>query len=453
MLPIYQESQSQSQSKSKSKSPEQSSFIDFRSSQIHSKILLNRMSATLEYDFNTLSSNSPAENNRNNVFVIPPPKDLGTDGCTSSTEIRPSTPTPNSRNTPMLTPDHTPDSERLLSPWNNHSLSSPSKPGTFPDTPILTRDRYDLNFTRTSSRLHLQNHNLNLESKDLRAHYQNLQFYRKWTSHLISHLPGITVTRNLHSVIRNDNPYDFPPRADYPNDLTILTRQKNHLQKNEFVTAKSELQALTMHLISLPFPQIRENEYNDTDTLLYRVQTAASYSPYDRTTGIRCSGWIDGLYTSGIANERERDGEAFQSHCHYTPDPSPYISVSTSVARLMRFIEYRVDKEAESRVFVISLNRLKKLGIKAQSTEEYLKRFVNSQVSYVTETHWLIEGWIPGQAIVSEMDCGDFFKIAEREGINRVAATRYPFKEELEPLKIGLEKWPKRYASREKRWE
>ncbi|KAM0162133.1 hypothetical protein ACHAQE_003861 [Botrytis cinerea] len=428
------------------------------------------MSATLESDSDTLPSNFTVEDNCNNVFPPSPPKDFGTGGCAPSTGIRPSTPTPSSKNNSMPTPVHTPDSERLLSPWDNVSSSSRSKRG------ILHRDRYDLNYTRTSARLH---YILNLESENLRVHYQNLQFYRKWTSHLISHLPGITVTINLestppenhittsppshtHSVIRNDDPYDFPPRADYLDEITILTRQKNLLQKNELVTAKSELHALTKHLISLPLPQIYQNKYNEADTLLYRVQTATSHSPYDRTTGIRCSGWVDSLYTSGVADKRERDGRAFQSHCNYTSNPSPYMSVSTSVARLMKFIEFRVDKEAESRVFVISLNRLKKLGIKAQSTEKYLKRFVNSlgvqkyekcrgrgdigenEVSFVTETHWLIEGWIPDQAIVSEMDCGDFWKIAEREGINRVAALKYLMDKEIEARKIDLEKWPKR---------
>ncbi|KAM0312543.1 hypothetical protein ACHAO8_006199 [Botrytis cinerea] len=427
------------------------------------------MSATLESNFDTPSSNFTAENDRNNVFPPSPPKDLGTDGCISSTEFRPSTPTPNSRNTPMLTPDHTPDSERLLSPWDNVSSSSPSKRG------ILHRDRYDLNYTRTSSRLH---YILNLESKNLRVHYQNLQFYRKWTSHLISHLPGITVTINLestppenhittsppshtHSVIRNDDPYNFPPRADYLNEITILTRQKNLLQKNELVTAKSELHALTKHLLSLPLPQTYQNKHNEADTLLYRVQTATSHSPYDRTTGIRCSGWVDSLYTSGVVDESQKNGRAFQSHCNAKTVPSPYISVQTSIARLMRFLDWQKDKEGKSRVFVISLNRLRQLGIKAQSTNLYFDE-INSlgehiykrkggnrdayeyAVSYVTDSHWLVEGWIPDQAIVSEMDCVEFLKTAKREGIDSAVATRQPFNEELEPMKISLEKWPKR---------
>ncbi|TGO24606.1 hypothetical protein BPAE_0099g00420 [Botrytis paeoniae] len=418
------------------------------------------------------------------------PKGLGTDGFGSSIGVQPSTLRFNPTNPSIFTPDHTPP--QSLPPLSSSPLHDPTtystNPGleyvlsslnnlSLPNTPILPRDRYDLNITRNP--FHSHNHNLNLESKYLRTYYQNLQFCRKWTSHLISQLTGIPMTRNLtstspenfitttspsrtESLIKSDDSQLFPPRADYPNELTILTRQKHLLREDDLTTAKSELEALTTHLLSRPVLYTPQSSIPKTDTLLYRVHTATSKSPYDRTAGIRCSGWIDSLYTSDTADLRQTDGRAFQSHCNRDEVPSPYISVSTSVARLMRLPECQEEKEAESRVFVISLNRLRQLGIKAQSTNLYFDKFVISSgrkisrknggknhqyedgVSYVTDTHWLVEEWIPDQAIVSEMDRGEFLKIAERGGINWEVAREYPFKTELEAQKIDLEKWPKR---------
>ncbi|KAF7917673.1 uncharacterized protein EAE98_010089 [Botrytis deweyae] len=366
-----------------------------------------------------------------------------------------------------------PGSEYVLTSFGNISISNNS---------ILTRDRYDLNITRNPFHPHSQK--LNLESEDLRTYYQTLQFYRKWTSHLISHLTGIPITRNLTSTspdnfitihspsrthsLKHDDPQLLPPRADHPNELTILTRQKNLIQENDLATSISQLEALIKHLLSLPLPHTPQNKNANTDTLLYRVHTATSQSTYSRSYGFRCSGWIDSLYTSGVTDERQADGRAFQSHCNRDKVPSPYISVSTSIARIMRLPECHKEKEAGSRVSVISLNRLRQLGIKAQSTSLYFDEFVYSSggkisrkngdkdhlyedgVSYVTDTHWLVEEWIPDQAIVSEMDCEEFFKIADRGGINREVARKYPFKTELEALTIDLEKWPERYPGGKK---
>ncbi|KAF7958026.1 hypothetical protein EAE96_003593 [Botrytis aclada] len=379
-------------------------------------------------------------------------------------------------------------SEKVHTSFDNLSLSDPfistpppitfpSKLDTCPSTPILPRDRYDLNSPRTPF-----HHELNLKSEDLRTNYQNLQFCRKWTSHLISHLTGIPLTHNLtstfsdsfitttspsrtHSLIEDNDLEPFPPRADYPNELTILTRRRNLLRENDLAIAKSMLEALTTHLLSLPLRPTLQNKNANTDTLLYRVHTPTSKSTYSRSYGFRCSGWTDSLYTSGVADERQRDGRAFQGHCNSKKVPSPYISVSTSVARIMRLRECKGENEAGSRVSVISLNRLTQLGIKAQSTDLYIQEFVNSSgnqiyikdwngdeenpdgVAYVTDTHWLVEEWIPDQAIVSEMDCEEFLKIAKREGINKVDARGWPFDTKLETLKVDLEKWPKRDGS------
>ncbi|KAF7954767.1 uncharacterized protein EAE97_000026 [Botrytis byssoidea] len=334
-------------------------------------------------------------------------------------------------------------------PRTSHiKIDSPKPAPSSPPTPITTTSSENLILTL--------NHDSNLKSEDLRPQYQTLQFYRKWTSHLISHLTGIPIIRTT------------PPlshRPDHPNEL-IPTHHLNQLPENELATAKSELEALVKHLLTLSLPCTPQIRNTSTDILLYRLHTATSKSTYSRSYGFRCSGWTDSLYASGVTSERQKNGQAFQAHCNATSNPSPYISVSTSIARLMKLPAWKKEEEADIRIFVISLNRLGQLGIKAQSTELYFNEFVNSPggkiskkngdknhlyvdgVSFVTDTHWVVEEWIPDQAIVSEMNCEEFFNIADREGISWEDARNYSlkaFKAELEPRKIDLEKWPKRY--------
>lgn len=260
------------------------------------------------------------------------------------------------------------------------------------------------------------------------------------------------------------------PEHTPPQSLRPLSSSSQHNATNYSTDPGLECVLSPLNKLSLSNTPILPRdgyEENNTDTLLYRLQTATSKSTYSRSYGFRCSGWIDSRYTSGVTSERQKNGRAFQAHCNDTHDPSPYISVSTSIARIMRLSGCQKEKQAGSRVFVISLNRLRQLGIKAQSTKDYLKNFVDSagekiywqswkdkkdkkdenRVSYVTDTHWLVEEWIPDQAIVSEMDCEEFLKIADREGISWADANdygNYRFKEKLEPRKIDLEKWPKR---------
>ncbi|KAF7907015.1 uncharacterized protein EAF01_004602 [Botrytis porri] len=349
---------------------------------------------------------------------------------------------------------HAPHTSHIKTTSPTLAPSNPPIPitTTSSDNSILTHNHYDLNSARAPpSPSHSHDFTLDLESEDPRTHYQTIQFHRKWTSHLISHLTGIPI-------IRATTPLSHRP--DHPNELKTLTHHLNRLPVNELTTAESELEALITHLLSRPVLYTPQSSLPKPDTLLYRVHAATSKSPFDRTTGIRCSGWIDSLYISDTADSRQADGRAFQSHCNRDKVPSPYISVSTSVARLMRLSDWPREEEAESRVFVISLNRLRRLGIKAQSTNLYFDEFLDSAgertyrpngwnnyengVSYVTDSHWLVEEWIPDQAIVSEMDCEEFLKIAERGGINWEIARKNPFNSELEPLKIDLEKWPKR---------
>ncbi|ESZ90429.1 hypothetical protein SBOR_9194 [Sclerotinia borealis F-4128] len=352
-----------------------------------------------------------------------------------------------------------PDSAIFSTPNSVPNVTPSSTPAAV-QSPLL-RDRYDLNYDRTTS----YPPHLNSLSEFIRTHYQTLEFYRKWTSHFISQLSGVPNLRNTMTIApaifngtttasttstTTSDPHFLPPRADHANEFEILICKKTLLKGWEIEVARAEMNALADVLLNRP---LRHPWSSEDDKLLYRVHTSESKSPYSTTMGIRCSDWRSSLIND-TPSERQRDGRAFQAHCNSTEDPSPYISVHTSVARLVKFLRSsHYDILPNSVVFVISLNRLKQLGIKATCTDEILDSFrpryrkngrkgFEDGVSYVTDSHWLVEQWVPHQAIVSKMECSVFLDIAESEGISsHVSAKNYKLDPNLEARKIELGKW------------
>ncbi|EDN94229.1 predicted protein [Sclerotinia sclerotiorum 1980 UF-70] len=205
------------------------------------------------------------------------------------------------------------------------------------------------------------------------------------------------------------------PRADYANEFAILTREEILLKKWEIDVAKAEMEALASVLLTRPLPPLSSVE---PDILLYRAHTSETKSPYFRGIGIRCSSWQDSLIIDQPSKE-QINGRAFQDHCNDAKKPSPYISVHTSVARLMKFIPLL--RSHQVTIFVISLNKLKQLGIKATCTDDIL-------------------------TIVSEMGMQRFLEIAKDGGIDSEVIKREKSLTDSPFLKIniGLEKWPVR---------
>ncbi|APA16002.1 hypothetical protein sscle_16g107720 [Sclerotinia sclerotiorum 1980 UF-70] len=350
-----------------------------------------------------------------------------------------------------------------LQPTNAVTTLTNFPPASTSPAFLPPNDRYNLNYTHDSTTLDY----LNILSKDIPAHYQTLKFYRKWTSHFISQLFGIPIIRNAMSTsapildtstitTSTINPtltsFTLLPRADYANEFAILTREEILLKKWEIDVAKAEMEALASVLLTRPLPPLSSVE---PDILLYRAHTSETKSPYFRGIGIRCSSWQDSLIIDQPSKE-QINGRAFQDHCNDAKKPSPYISVHTSVARLMKFIPLL--RSHQVTIFVISLNKLKQLGIKATCTDDILvsykgkyrkspriRRYEN-EVSFVTNSHWLIEGWIPDQTIVSEMGMQRFLEIAKDGGIDSEVIKREKSLTDSPFLKIniGLEKWPVR---------
>ncbi|KAF7864406.1 hypothetical protein EAF04_006540 [Stromatinia cepivora] len=137
--------------------------------------------------------------------------------------------------------------------------------------------------------------------------------------------------------------------------------------------------------------------------------------------------------------------------------------VHTSVARLIKLITscnwHQYPENEDCTIFIISLNKLKRLGIKATCTDailnSYNKEYIRNRpggrhpngISYVTNSHWLVEGWIPDQTIVSEMGVRRFLEIAKDGGIDsEVIEENEEWDKVLEKKKIGVEKWPVRWS-------
>ncbi|KAJ8068608.1 hypothetical protein OCU04_002315 [Sclerotinia nivalis] len=396
------------------------------------------------------------------------------DGSVSSNDFLPPTPEPTPKTTSTSTPNSTHSTPISPAPLLSSQIPTPTptSPASLPP-----RDRYDLYYTR-SVRPHRFRQLID-QSERIRTHYQTLEFYRKWTSHFISQLSGIPIIRNTTTspsifdtttttksiVDPTLTNIESPRRADYVNELAILIRRESLLKQWEIDAAKAEMEALASLLLTRP---LSSSSFPKPDILLYRVHTSVhplkSKSPYSRDMGIRCSGWQDSLIDDQ-PSEKQIYGRAFQAHCERTVEPSPYISVHTSIARLIRFITsfnlHHYPNDEDCTVFVISLNKLKQLGIKATCTDDILASFREkswtnwkglpfpSRIRYVTNSHWLVDGWIPDQTIVSEMAVRRFLEIAKDGGIDSEVIEGMGELDNHSPLvkkKIGLEKWPVRWV-------
>ncbi|PQE09958.1 hypothetical protein CJF31_00003888 [Rutstroemia sp. NJR-2017a BVV2] len=305
-------------------------------------------------------------------------------------------------------------------------------------------DRYDLRYDRSPSSS--SSSELDETSAEIRTHYQTLEFLRKCTTHLIGVLAGSKIPRN-------PDHRAFPRRSDRPNERDALLREKAKLNRWEIDVAEKEVCALMRVILqgrSLTAVQLPAQDF-----LLYRVHNAQTKCMHDPSTGIRCSAWADTLLLDEVDDPV---GTRFRNHMNFSSDPSPYISVHTSAARMVKLIlSYRSSftRDPLARVFVISYERLRRLGIEAWCSEDGIRRWGLRKsgggdrlgVSYVTKSHWLVKGWIPEAAVVGEMRVGEFLDTAARRGITRDRTMGAVWSEEVEAVDIPREMIPARRAA------
>ncbi|PQE29462.1 hypothetical protein CJF32_00003226 [Rutstroemia sp. NJR-2017a WRK4] len=281
-------------------------------------------------------------------------------------------------------------------------------------------DRYDLRYDRSPS-----SSELNSTSAEIRTHYQTLEFLRKCTTHLIGVLSGVKIPRN-------PDHRAFPRRNDRPNERDTLLREKAKLNRWEIDVAQREVWELMCVILRGPSPTV-VGGMPMPDFLLYRVHNAQTKCMYDPRTGIRCSAWADTLLLDEVDDPV---GTRFRNHMNFSPYPSPYISVHASAARMVKLIlSYgsSFTRDPLARV-------LRKLGIEAWCSEDGIRRWGlrkggggdGLRVSYVTKSHWLIEGWVPEGAVVGEMRVGEFLDTAEKCGITRDRTMGAVWSEEVE---------------------
>ncbi|KAG6355380.1 hypothetical protein INS49_003342 [Diaporthe citri] len=104
---------------------------------------------------------------------------------------------------------------------------------------------------------------------------------------------------------------------------------------------------------------------------------------------------------------------------------TPYISVTSSPLRALKLMQHEETSNVD--VFVIDANRLFATHIRFERTTVMAREYgiVYNRPSgydrshYITETHWLIEQWIPADCVVERMPFSQFQGLFLRKGILR----------------------------------
>lgn len=101
---------------------------------------------------------------------------------------------------------------------------------------------------------------------------------------------------------------------------------------------------------------------------------------------------------------------------------TPYISVTSSPLRALKLMHHGDTSNVD--VFVIDANRLFATHIRFERTTTMAREFgmIYSRQSgydrshYITETHWLVEHWIPADCVVNRMSFSQFQGLCRRKG-------------------------------------
>lgn len=151
--------------------------------------------------------------------------------------------------------------------------------------------------------------------------------------------------------------------------------------------------------------------------IFFRVFSDTTNSPYDMSTGIQCSGWRESSSRfPKVTKEQVLD------HMNAVENPSPFISMTDSPARLVNFGRCRWDL---TNVAVINATKMERLGIKHARTTQLADEFGFGSKSnarpdgaeYLYSAHWLAQFWIPAECIERVMRFEDFTKVCLGEGI------------------------------------
>lgn len=134
--------------------------------------------------------------------------------------------------------------------------------------------------------------------------------------------------------------------------------------------------------------------------------------PYFPNLGVFPSNWKrhdtpdPSAYRNNFVNHLDRQDTS----------PTPFISISDSPARIIRFSKSEANVGENLEVLVIDAQKLHASGIpicrttsmaSALDIPRRLPRTLEG-VEFITDSHWLVDWWIPKECIETEMDITDF---------------------------------------------
>lgn len=149
------------------------------------------------------------------------------------------------------------------------------------------------------------------------------------------------------------------------------------------------------------------------DTLFYRVQTSSSSCRKFLDFGYFCSGWKNNV---GV------DRKSISSHINNTKTRSgtPFVSMHENPARLIE-LKSLSKGDLTTVVEVVSHRALNQIGVQTKRItdlcDEYGLPWQESKGQdkgrLVEPSHWVVEHWIPREAIVMSLDVDDFLELAK----------------------------------------
>jgi len=159
----------------------------------------------------------------------------------------------------------------------------------------------------------------------------------------------------------------------------------------------------------------------DLPRILYRLHNDSKESRHYKVLGICCPGWRKySSADSAIAKD--------QVIRHLKPgDKSspPFISATEHPGRIININKSADLKGSNTRVFVISFSKLRRLGAWCYRSTDLVKdldittraRDSPHGVQFATSSHWLIHRWVPEECIETTMKFDDFHSFCEANGI------------------------------------
>ncbi|PVH68232.1 hypothetical protein DL98DRAFT_632963 [Cadophora sp. DSE1049] len=215
--------------------------------------------------------------------------------------------------------------------------------------------------------------------------------------------------------------YDTEARLrDHSNELQDGCECLNNDRVSQALT---KIQELSKEIVN--FSNFAESMYmgmaeeEKEETALYRLQNNNSWCPVLYPLGIVCSDFWN------LSFEKAPTKEDFRTHMNRQPKPTPHISVHERAERVVNMIKGPNGMYHDGLVFIIDKDILLRQNICLNRSNYILEGFnlpkswyaEGEGVRFVTESHWLVNYWIPERAILGSVPIARFLEVTQEHGI------------------------------------